>query len=211
MNPSLPAHRLAAGLEEQDDLYYGQIVVIVARWFLIFAGVGLALWTANTVSALLLPIGLMVVLMAINFYLHGRYLLKKPVKGPIVLATSAIDLLVITLLTAFWANGHGTGMQSPFFVFYYPVLLAAALVFPPRLSLPCAALGLLAYAVVAVPGSASLADQKGLLERLLTLAATSGLGMYFWRIQRRPRGNAWRRSPLSDSAAGAVEPVLFGL
>ena len=67
--------------EAQDDLFHGQVVIIIARWFLIFAGVVLALWSANTVEAITLPIAFMVVLMGMNFYLHGRYLMKQPVQA----------------------------------------------------------------------------------------------------------------------------------
>ena len=183
---------LSPDADAQEDLFYGQVVVIVARWFLIFAGVVLSLWSASSVDAVMLPIGLMMVLMAMNFYLHGRYLMRQPVQAPLVYLSSAVDLIVITLIVVFWTQGRGTGLASPFFVFYYPALLAFALVFRPRISLGYAAVVLGIYLVLVLLGSGAgdLRAQKTLVERLVTMAATAGLGAYFWRIQRRRRGNA---------------------
>ena len=178
---------LSPDADTQEDLFYGQVVVIVARWFLIFAGVVLSLWSASSVDAVMLPIGLMIVLMGMNFYLHGRYLMKQPVQAPLVYLSSAIDLAVITGIVVFWTQGRGTGLASPFFVFYYPALLAFALVFRPRISLGYAAVVVAVYLLVVLVGSGvgDLRAQKTLLERIVTMAATAGLGAYFWRIQRR--------------------------
>jgi hypothetical protein len=194
--------------DAQEDLFYGQVVVIVARWFLILAGVALSLWSATSVDAVILPIGLMMVLMAMNFYLHGRYLMKQPVQAPLVYLSSAVDLAVITGIVVFWTQGRGTGLASPFFVFYYPALLAFALVFRPRISLGYAAVVLAIYLLLVLVGSGigDLRAQKTLLERLVTMAATAGLGAYFWRLQR-PTGavapGATARRGLTDSVPSA--------
>jgi hypothetical protein len=200
---------LSPDADTREDLFYGQVVVIVARWFLIFAGVVLSLWSASSVDAVILPIGLMMVLMAMNFYLHGRYLVKQPVQAPLVYLSSAVDLAVITGIVVFWTQGRGTGLASPFFVFYYPALLAFALVFRPRISLGYAAVVVAVYLLVVLVGSGlgDLRAQKTLLERVVTMAATAGLGAYFWRIQRRlavgsaPRAAASR--PLGDAVPSA--------
>jgi len=183
---------LSSDQEAKEDLFYGQVVIILARWFLILAGVVLALWSASSVEAIELPIGFMIVLMGMNFYLHGRYLMRQPVQAPLVYLSSAVDLIVITLIVVFWTQGRGTGLASPFFVFYYPALLAFALVFRPRISLGYAAVVLSIYLVLVLLGSGAgdLRAQKTLVERLVTMAATAGLGAYFWRIQRRRRGHA---------------------
>jgi hypothetical protein len=207
---------LSPDQEAREDLFYGQLVVIVARWFLIGAGVVLALWSASSVEAIMLPIGLMIVLMGMNFYLHGRYLVKQPVQAPLVYLSSAIDLLVITLIVVFWTQGRGTGLASPFFVFYYPALLAFALVFRPRISLVYAAVVIGVYLLVVLVGSGTgdLRAQKTLLERLITMAATAGLGAYFWRLQRRRREDGETEDELLPrveervSASGRIEERL---
>jgi hypothetical protein len=187
--------------EAKEDLFYGQIVVIMSRWFLILAGVVLALWQAETIAAVTLPITLMIVLMVMNFYLHGRYLLRRPVNGALVYASSAIDLAVIVLVVLFWTVGRGGGPDSPFYVFLYPAILAFALVFPPRITFAYTS-GALATYVGAIGlgfGFGGVSDQKDLLMRVVTLAATAGLGTYFWRIQRRRRSRSkWRRDSLLE-------------
>src|SRR3954471_4670622 len=203
---------LSPDADTREDLFYGQVVVIVARWFLILAGVVLSLWSASSVDAVMLPIGLMMVLMAMNFYLHGRYLVKQPVQAPLVYLSSAVDLAVITGIVVFWTQGRGTGLASPFFVFYYPALLAFALVFRPRISLGYAAVIVAVYLLVVLVGSGvgDLRAQKTLLERVVTMAATAGLGAYFWRIQRRlavaamPHAAAARRLGDAVPSAGRV-------
>src|SRR5438094_8941785 len=97
---------LSPDADAQEDLFYGQVVVIAARWFLILAGVVLSLWSASSVDAVMLPIGLMMVLMAMNFYLHGRYLMKQPVQAPLVYLSSAVDLVVITGIVVFLTQGR---------------------------------------------------------------------------------------------------------
>lgn len=180
---------LAPNPEAKEDLFYGQLVIIVARWFLIFAGVLLALWSANNVSAITLPIAGMIVLMAMNFYLHARYLMKQPINGGLVYLSSVVDCAIITAIVAFWSQGQGTGLASPFFVFYYGTLLAFALVFPPRVTLSHTLMVLTLYlaVVLVISGFGDLDAQKALLERLVTLGTTAGLGAYFWRIQRGRR------------------------
>ena len=197
---------LSPDADAQEDLFYGQVVVIVARWFLIFAGVVLSLWSASSVDAVMLPIGLMMVLMAMNFYLHGRYLMKQPVQAPLVYLSSAIDLVVITGIVLCWTQGRGTGLASPFFVFYYPALLAFALVFRPRISLGYAAVVVAVYLLVVLVGSGvgDLRAQKTLFERIVTMVATAGLGAYFWRIQRRLSGAAAPRAAARRGLGDAV-------
>ncbi len=126
--------------EAAEDIFFGQIVIIWARWFFILAGAILALWSSATISELTLAVVFIVALMGINFFVHGRYLLEKPANRLLILVTALLDLIIITLLVLTW-QGEG-GLRSQFFIFYYPLL------------------------------------------RVITLAATSGLGTYYWRVQR---------------------------
>src|SRR5258708_30119583 len=93
--------------EAKADLFYGQIATIVARWCLIVAGIGLALWTTDNVANLGLPIAAMVGLMLMNFYLHGRYLTRQPANGPLVALSSVMDVAAITVIAALWTHGGG--------------------------------------------------------------------------------------------------------
>ncbi|HLZ73047.1 MAG TPA: hypothetical protein VKV26_24350 [Dehalococcoidia bacterium] len=200
--------------DRQEDLFYGQLAVIVARWFTIGAGIVLALWSTSDVAALPAPVALMVGLTALNFFAHARYLAKRPLNGTMVAATVVIDLAVVLVAVAVWSLGAGRGLSNPFFVCLYPSLLALALVFPPRLSLPGAGLAVLAYAAIALlagPGVHGLQAQKDLAERLLTLGATAGLGAFYWRLQRQSERQANRsRRDLLREADGLSLPSLSG-
>jgi hypothetical protein len=181
---------------EQDaaeDLFFGQVVIIVARWFLVLTGGILSLWSAASESQLVTSILLVAALMAMNFLLHWRYLIAQPVNQTLILATSLLDLGIITAIVLLGPGPHG--YASPFFVLYYPALLAFAFVFPWRLTAAYAAVALAAYAAASLllgTGPADVHEFKVLLLRLITLASTAGLGTYYWRIQRARRAAVLR-------------------
>ena len=88
--------------EASEDVFFGQIVIVWARWFLIASGAVIILTGLGDQASLIggtIPI---VLLMFMNLYLHGRYLMEKPVGVPIIALTSLLDLVIITLLVFFW-------------------------------------------------------------------------------------------------------------
>lgn len=178
-----------AAQEAAEDLFFGQLVMIAARWSLILAYTILVLWTATEETQLVLSILPVVALMAMNFYLHGRYLLERPGNKALTMAAGLVDLSVVTATLLIWP-GQG-GLASPFFVLYYPVLLAFGFVFSPRLSATYAVLALLGYIGACLIADISfLGDSRELevlIQRLTTLAATGVLSTYYWRIQRERR------------------------
>src|SRR5712692_9872671 len=117
--------------ESAEDVFFGQIVIIWARWFLILAGIILTLWGTTSASDLVVSILPIAALMAMNFYLHGRYLMERPANRLLLLITCGLDVLIITLIVIAW---QPKGLNNPFFIFYYPVVLAVAFVFPRRIS-----------------------------------------------------------------------------
>jgi hypothetical protein len=186
-----------------EDIFFGQVVIIWARWFIILTGALLTLWTASSVAEITINTLLIVVLMAMNFFLHGRYLMERPANRSLLVAISLIDLVVITAIVTVWQGQ--VGLASQFFVFYYPVVLAFAFVLPPRLTVVYTALALAAYAAVCLlvgEGFAgSAADYKLLTMRLITLASMGGLGTYYWRIQRARRRSARGVSAIEELQA----------
>ena len=60
--------------EASEDIFFGQVVMNWARWFVIAAGVILALWTTDNEMDLVVGVIPVVALMAMNFYLHGRHM-----------------------------------------------------------------------------------------------------------------------------------------
>ncbi len=175
--------------EAAEDLFFGQVVIIWARWFVILTGAILALWAASSISELTVASLLIVALMAVNFFVHGRYLMEKPINRTLTALVSLVDLTIITLIVLAWRGQ--TGLDSPFFIFYYPVLAAFAFVFSPGLTLLYTGLALLSYAgatFVSDPGFfLDVRVLELLITRLITLAAMGGLGTYYWRIQRQRR------------------------
>lgn len=172
--------------EAVEDVFYGQVVMIWARWAVVAVFAVLSLWNVGDVGQMTERVLLLAVLMAVNFYLHGRYLSRRPANRILITLATVADLALITGAVLLWG-----GFQSQLFVLLYPVLFAFALVFPPRATaiLTLFAVGVYAGAVVAA-GTDWLQDvqlTKILLVRLLTLLAVGGLGTYYWRIQRRRR------------------------
>jgi hypothetical protein len=175
-----------AAREAADDVFFGQVVMIWARWAVIGAAAVVFLWNASDVGVMTQRVLLLAALMAVNFFLHGRYLVERPANRALILLSSLTDVGLIVAAVALWG-----GFQSQLFVLLYPVLFAFALVFPPRFTagLTVLAVGLYVAAVL-LAGTGWTSDVqlvKVLLVRVMTLAAVGGLGTYYWRIQRDRR------------------------
>ena len=139
--------------EAMEDLFFGQVAIIWARWFLILTGGLLAVWNASTLSNLTVSVVPVALLMGMNFYLHGRYLMEKPVGAKLVLLTSILDVILISLLVLLRQGSDGP-IGSEFFVFFYPMVLAFALVMPRKIEV--------AYTVFADLGGPADAHAAGL-------------------------------------------------
>ena len=186
--------------EAAEDVFFGQVVIIFARWFVILGGLILVLWSATTVQELASTVPFVVALMAMNFFVHGRYLLERPANRSLLVALSFLDLAIITGIISVWKGQ--VGLQSQFFTFYYPVLAAFAFVFPPRLSVAFSAAALGAYTAVVFLADPALATRSGDLEvlvlRLITMATMTALATFYWRVQRN------RRRSTASRASGAA-------
>ncbi len=172
--------------EAAEDVFFGQIVIIWARWFLIIAGAIIALWSADSIGQITVSTLVVIVLMAINFFMHGRYILQKPANRLLLLAASAVDVAIITFLVIAWPGQPG--LNSQFFILYYPLLFAFALVFEPAVTVGFALLILGLYTVACAgldPLSVMrLSGFELLAARLITLGAMGGLGTFYYRRQR---------------------------
>ncbi len=171
---------------EQEDVFFGQTVIVWARWSVIVAGIVLVLWTSTNVGLLTQTMPFFLVLMAINFFFHGRYVMGSPLNRTVVTAACIVDLVLITAIVVFWPGAHG--LQNQFFVLYMPVVFAFALVFTRRLEVVYTVLALLAYTGACVlTGTVPLdlgSDDKVLVMRLIVIASMGFLGNYYFRIQR---------------------------
>jgi hypothetical protein len=176
--------------EALQDVFYGQIVFIWARWIVIFSTLFLVLRNAQNVADIqipMIPIGLLIVA---NFYLHGRFVMRQPANPILLTKATTIDFIFITLVIVLGAGG-GTGIDNPFFVLYFPVMLAYSLVFPRRRTLVMAFLLIVVYFLICLllPPRISIADgdEKVLAVRIVMLLVTALLGTMYWRIQRMRR------------------------
>ena len=62
--------------EASEDVFFGQVVIVWARWFLIASGALLILTGLDEQSNLIKGTVPIVLLMFMNLFLHGRYLME---------------------------------------------------------------------------------------------------------------------------------------
>ena len=204
--------------EAAEDVFFGQVVINWARWFIIAASVVLVLMTADNTGRVVVGILPVVALMAMNFYLHGRRLAERPANRALIMLSSLLDLAAITAVVLLWPGAPG--LHNPFFVMYYPVVLAFAFVMPARLTFVYTVTALAAYAGASFLAELSLTSKEALfllssdanvfqgaveilVARLITLGAMGALGTYYWRIQR-DRRRAASGETVESQAAPAV-------
>ena len=194
--------------EAAEDVFFGQVVINWARWFVIAAAAVMIVGSSTDTFELVLGIVPVVGLMALNFYLHGRRLAERPANRGMIGLASLVDVGLITLAILVWPVA--SGLSSEFYVLYYPLVLALAFVMPPRVTLAYTGLVMAAYAVAVFVGfafdgnipldlgnAADVSAWKQLMVRLITLAAAGGLGAYYYRKQRERR----RESAVAPSGA----------
>lgn len=186
--------RVPSSAEEQvEDIFYGQITTIEARWFLIAGMLLMTLWGAKDVSDVQLKILPVLLLIIINFFLHGRYMIERPAGRVLIWLSSLLDVLIVSVVISLGLPRGQFGLENPFFIFYYPVLLSFALVFAREITAIGIFLTCIIYAGICL--LAGLGDQDGayaLVIRLATLATTGIVGTMYWRIEREGRRRAER-------------------
>ncbi len=187
---AMPGDVARAPREPAGGVASGQIVVIGARWVLILTALALALWSPAPSELNWLRLSLLVLLaLAVgNFYLHAQLLMRRPVAEPVVYAASAADLAVITILTAAFG-----GADAPMFVFYYPALLALALVFPLTMTLLFTGAVVWLYMVVSLGNPwrwlslLDSTDTQVLVARLISLVAVAVVANQYARVETERR------------------------
>ncbi len=189
---------------EQEDVFFGQTVIVWARWSVIVAGIVLVLWTSTDVALLTRTMPFFLVLMAINFFFHGRYVMGSPLNRTVVTAASVVDLILITAIVVFWPGSDG--FRNQFYVLYFPVVFAFALVFTRRIEVGYTVLACTAYAgacLLTHTLSGDGSDAKTLVMRLIVIASMGFLGNFYFRIQRDRLAKASRSLQTADRAGQA--------
>src|SRR5438132_13523510 len=91
---------------ESEDVVYGQTVIMWARWSVIVAGIALVLWTSTNVALLTQTMPFFLVLMAVNFFLHGRFVMGSPLNRTVVTVASVIAIVLITAFVGLCPASH---------------------------------------------------------------------------------------------------------
>ena len=185
--------------EQAEDIFFGQLVINWARWFVIAAGVALVMILMTEPDELAVGLLPIVGLMVVNFYLHGRRLARKPANRGLVAISSVLDLAVITAVIAIGPGDAGTGLGNQFYVAYFPVVAAFGFVMPRRFTVVYILIAMVAYAVTALLVNTQIMDVtqtnlqvdwgelEALVTRLIVIGAVGGLASFFWRVQRNRR------------------------
>ena len=180
--------------ERAEDIFFGQMVIIAARYFLIAGLVAVLLSSVSSSTQMALIAVPVIVFLAMNFFLHARYLTEQPANLALVVLTSVVDLVLVTGMVIFAPGEHGLG--SPFFVLFYPLILAFAFVVPRRIEVLYTGLAMLlcaGSALIVAPGILTdTLELKQLVLRLITLAACGGIANFYWRTLRERRRVAQR-------------------
>jgi hypothetical protein len=186
--PPVPSHGLSSWVAggTSEDLFYGQAVIVWARWILIATGLVLSFWAPTSLSILQIQLAAIIALAFGNFYLHVQLLRGHPAIDRVVFAASAADLAVVTTLVI--AQG---GYSSPVFVFYFAAVLGLSVAFPAVLTALYASAVVVVYGVISA-STAGSSDYPAVFTRLLMIASIAVCGALFARSESHRRAEAIR-------------------
>ena len=181
--------------EEAEDIFYGQVVINWARWFVIAAGIALVMILTNDPNELAFGILPIVGLMVVNFYLHGRRLAQQPANRGLIAISSVLDIALITAVIAVGPAPAAIGLENQFYIAYFPVVAAFGFVMPRRMTAVYTLAAMAAYTLTCVfvygefanSPQYSWTNTESLITRVVVIGAVGGLASFFWRVQRERR------------------------
>jgi hypothetical protein len=174
-----PQKKRMAERTSSKDLIYGQPVIVAMRWILVASGLLLVLWNPDSLSVMRVQIMVILMLALANFYLHAQLLMKRPVLDQVVYASSAIDLVLVTMLISI-----GDGYDSRLFVYYFPAIVSFSVVFPTMLTTTYVGSTMAVYGMLCL---ISGGDPLIIMSRLVMIAAVGFCGNLYLRIERSRR------------------------
>jgi len=194
--------------ESTGELPHGQIVIVAARWVLVLSGFLLVIWNPAQIGTLRVEILMIFLLAVANFYLHAQTLMRRPVLPEVIYATSAADLVIVTVFIV--VSG---GFSSDLYIFYFPAIVALAVVFPTALTLWYTAITAAFYAGISLltiqstfPALSN--DLQVLLSRVVILVAVAVCSNVFLRIERdRRRAAVHARAELAAEIGKRATPA----
>lgn len=172
----------------EDDLRYGQKVIIWARWMIVVFALIMGLYRPEGITELVIIILALLAVAVLNFALHTRVLTKQPVKINLIYVASVADICLISLIT-----GLKGGINTHVFLYYYPAVLAFALVFPHKLTIQLTIVVLILYFSICLLFS-NTGLQSGhetvLIFRLLSIFGVAIVGNQYRLIEAKRRKKA---------------------
>lgn len=161
----------------------GQVVVIAARWILVVTGLFLVLWNPVPLVELRFQVAVLLMLAVGNFFVHAQLLMRRPMSPWIMIAASAFDIGVITLLVI-----TQSGFDSNTYIFYFPALLAISVAFETIVTLLFTSSVIGLYSLIAFSSyfdnyNTGADVLQVLVVRLLMFTAVAFCGTLYWRIE----------------------------
>ncbi len=164
------------------DLAFGQPVIVTMRWILVVSGLLLILWNPDSLPIMRVQILIIFLLALANFYLHSQLLMKRPVKDEVVFASSAVDLILVSVLILI-----GSGFESRLLVYYFPAIVSFSVVFPTILTATYVGTTMGAYGLISI---ATGGDFITIMARLIMIAAIGYCGNLYLRSEKSRREDA---------------------
>jgi esterase/lipase superfamily enzyme len=168
--------------ERDEDLLFGQPVIVTARWIFVVSGLILAIWNAETIDLLRLQLIVIFLLAIENFYVHAQLLTGKPVRSHVIYVSSAADLLLISILILFQG-----GFDSSLYVFYFPAIAALSVAFSSQHTAEYTAGAMAVYATFSAFSIMDVDEILIIISRLLMIAAVAFCANRYWQIERSRR------------------------
>jgi hypothetical protein len=171
--------------EALRELGDGELVVIAARWILVASGILLAVWNPAPIGELRIQIVLLLGIAVANFFLHANVLRRKETLLSVAYASSAVDLLVISILV-----GVDDGFTSGLYVFYFPAIAALSLALPREISATLVLCGIALYAIIGfstLPEGAAGESAQAMIVRLVMMAGVAVCGALYQQVEANRR------------------------
>jgi ABC-type uncharacterized transport system permease subunit len=178
----------------EDDLRYGQKVIILARWMIVVFALLMGLYRPQGITELVIIMLALLAVAVLNFALHVRVLTDQPVKINLIYAASLVDICLISLIT-----GLKGGINTHVFLYYYPAVLAFSLVFPRTVTIRLTIGVLILYLGVCLLFSSSKLQygyETTLIVRLLSISGVAVVGNQYRLIQAKRRKKATEKKEI---------------
>ncbi len=186
------------------ELFFGQQVIVWARWILIGAGLVLSFWNPPALWMLEIQLATVIALAFGNFYLHLQLLRGRQTIDVVVWGASLGDLAVVTALVMVLG-----GFSAPVFIFYFAAVLGFSVAFPTQLTALYTAGTMVIYAMVCA-ATTGPENFSVIFTRALMIATVAVCGNLFHRNESHRRAEAIRAhdSVLEDiGSKPAAEPA----